>query len=119
MVGSRPHVSWGAFSRDPGHSVGERFQFRELTEEQQRDRCSGMRGALQMISDVESSVPTDWGQQTGLSPPATWMGAFMQMEILIGARRCTQEVMLFYEVGDASRLIRESEEYEIISTCIF
>ena len=49
------------------------------------ERCSGMRGALQMISDVESAVPTDWGQQTGLSPPATWMGAFTQMEILIGA----------------------------------
>ena len=119
MVGSRPHVSWGAFARGPGCSVGDWLQFRELPAEQQRDRCSGMRGALQMISDVESAASAEWGQQTILPPPATWMGAFTQTEILIGARGCTQEMTLIYEVGEAGRLIRVTEESEIISTCTF
>ena len=47
------------------------------------------------------------------------MGAFTQTEILIGARGCTQEVTLSYEVGEAGRLIRVTEESEIISTCTF
>ena len=72
-----------------------------------------------MISDVESVVPMDWGQQIDPSPPATWMGAFTQTEILIDAKGCTQELTLFYEIGDAGRLIRVSKESEIISTCIF
>ena len=62
MVGARLHVSWGAFARGPRRSVGDWLQFRELFAEQQSDRCSGMRGALQMISDVELGVSADWGQ---------------------------------------------------------
>ena len=78
-----------------------------------------MRGALQMISDVESAVSADWGQQMTFPPPATWMGAFTQTEILIGVRGCTQEVTLCYEVGEAGRLHRVTAESEIISTCTF
>ena len=72
-----------------------------------------------MIDDVELAVLVDWGQPIDPSPPATWMGASMQIEILVGARGCMQELMLFYEVGDAGCLIRVSQESEIISTCIF
>ena len=61
MVGSRPHVSWGAFARGLGRSVGDWLQFKELSVEQQRDRCREMRGALQMISNVELVVPANWG----------------------------------------------------------
>ena len=78
-----------------------------------------MRGALQMISDVELAVSANWGQQMILPPPATWMGAFMQVKILIGARGCTHDMTVIYEVGEAGRLHRVTAESEIIFTCTF
>ena len=51
----------GGRSHEAQISVGDWLQFRELSEEQHMDRCSGMRGALHMIGDVESAVSVDWG----------------------------------------------------------
>lgn len=81
-------------------------------------RLVGMRGAPQMIRDIEAALPEDWLQ--GAEPaPITWMGAFTRTKILIAVRGCTEEATLFYEVGVSGHLHRVQLESDLVVACVF
>ena len=94
------------------------MHFRQLPEEQQRARLSGLRGVEQMVRDIEDAWPADWFQQREIAPTA-WMGAFTRMEILIGVRGYTEHTTLFFEVGDRGRLHSVSAEATLVTECVF
>ena len=118
MVGSRPHVSWGAMDAGPARCFGDWMQFRQLTEEHQSLRLSGMRGVQHMISDIETAIPEAW-LQPRLQLPISWMGAFTRLEVLIAVRGTTEDCTLMYEVGEGGRLHRVRCESELVGECVF
>ena len=118
LVGSRPHVSWGAMAGGPARTFWDWQQFQRLSGPQQTERTAGMRGSALMIADVLEAIPAQWTQPAQLHPPA-WMGAFTRTEVLIGVRGCSPTTMLFFEVEAAGRLRRVPEEADIISSCTF
>ena len=68
MLGARQHVSWGALAAGPARSVGDWLEFRQLSEAQQGERLAGIRGATQMVADIEEALPEDW-RRVGDSGP--------------------------------------------------
>ena len=118
MLGSRPHVSWGAMAVGPARSLDDWLQFMRLSEERQRECLAGMRGSELMISDILEAIPEHWMQQQSAEAPH-WMGAFTRTEIFIAVRGCTSTTSLFFEVGNVGRLQRVTSEDSIVSSCIF
>ena len=70
MVGSRPHVSWGAMAAGPAQSLGDWIQFCQLSKDSQQARLAGMRGCVAMIEDITEAVPKQWTRQTLSHAPA-------------------------------------------------
>ena len=118
MVGSRPHVSWGAMAAGPARSLGDWIQFCQLPEDGQQARLVGLRGSAAMIEDITEAIPERWTRQT-LSHAPAWMGAFTRTEVLIAVRGCSQETTLYFEVGPGGQLQRVESEAGLISYCVF
>ena len=118
MVGSRPHVSWGAMASGPAQSLGVWLQFQHLTELTQRERLTGMRGSAVMIQDISEAIPAEWTQEPPLLAPS-WMGAFTGTEVLIAVRGCSDSVTVFFEIGIAGQLLRVDRESELLRLCTF
>ena len=70
MVGSRPHVSWGAMASGPAQSLGAWLQFQQLPEPTQRERLTGMRGSDAMVQDIVEAIPAEWTQEPPLLAPS-------------------------------------------------
>lgn len=60
MLGARQHVSWGALAAGPARSVGDWLEFRQLSEAQQGMRLGAIRGAAQMVTEIEEAIPEAW-----------------------------------------------------------
>ena len=118
MVGTRQHVSWGALEMGPARRLGEWLEFRQLPEEVQATRLTGMRGSAYMIADIETAIPAEWLQPMD-SPAPIWMGAFSRLDILITVRGCAGDRVLFFEVEDGGRLHRVRQETPLVAHCTF
>lgn len=98
--------------------MGEWLQFRQLPEELQRLRLTGLRGAEHMVSDIEDALPVAW-LQPRVPTLITWMGAFTFLEVLIVVRGCTEHSTLVFEVGEGGRLHRVNTETSLVADCVF
>ena len=83
MVGSRPHVLWGAMAGGPARSLADWRQFRGLSMEAEEQILSGMRGSQHMFQDIEEAIPESWAEPL-FGSALMWMGAFSKLEVLIG-----------------------------------
>ena len=63
MLGSKPHVSWGAMAPRTTKSLGDWLHFLWLPKDDQQERLVGMHGNVLMISDILEAIPKHWTQQ--------------------------------------------------------
>lgn len=69
MVGARQYVSMAS---GPAHSLGEWLEHRQLADEVQAERMTGMRGSSLMIRDMEDAIPADWLQPMDSQHQSGW-----------------------------------------------
>ena len=77
MLGSKPHVLWGAMAVvgrgcGPARKLGDWLQFMRLSKERQRECLVGMRGSELMISNILEAILEHWMQQQSAEAPH-WM----------------------------------------------
>ena len=70
LVGSRPHVSWGAMAGGPARTFEDWQQFQRLPKPLQAERTVGMRGSALMIADISEAIPAEWTQPAQLHAPS-------------------------------------------------
>ena len=115
MLGSKPHVSWGAMA---ARSLGDWLHFLWLSEDDQRECLARMCGSALMISDILDAIPAHSIQQQS-TDASHWMEMFTRIEVLITVRGCTSTMSLFFDVGAIGRLQRVHVEDSIVLSCTF
>lgn len=118
MVGARQHVVQEAMATRLAQCLGASQEFRQLSKEQQCLQLAGVWKAAQMVIDRETAILGTQKDFTITNPNAQ-MGLLTCIEVLKGARACTIEIPLMFEVGKRGNLHRVQVESKIVVDCIY